>query len=118
MRYGKEVLGVDFPSTIWVGIDSQTAAQTSRQLVATPGTGRNLFITDIIISNQGTPGSVTLVEDCSGTPKNISLPIYMGLSTGFAKRFRTPIKATADKNVGYTSVGVATHGVQINGFTL
>ena len=117
MRYGKEVLGVDFPSTIWVGIDSQTTAQTSRQLVATPGTGRCLFVTDIIISNQDIPGYVVLVEDCSGTPLPKTIPFYFGVSSGMAKRFRTPIKVTADKDIGYTST-CSSHGVQINGFTL
>jgi len=95
---------------------NQSSAQTNTELVATPGAGKSLYITDIIISNGATEGNVKLVEDTGGTPADILEVMYFAINGGCVINLQTPLKLTANKNLGYTSVTCTTHSVAVSGY--
>jgi hypothetical protein len=97
--------------------DNQSIAQTNTALKAAPGAGLSLYITDIIISNGATAGNVKIVEDTSGIPVDIIEVMYFAINGGMSKKFRTPIRASANVDIGYTSVTSTTHSVTISGYT-
>jgi hypothetical protein len=70
----------------------------------------------MIISNGATAGSVKIVEDTAGTPVDIIELMYFPINGGMSKRFATPIRVTANKDVGYTSVTSTTHSVTLSGY--
>lgn len=96
--------------------DNQSTAQTNTQLQAAPGANLSLYITDIVISNGATAGNVKIVEDTSGTPVDIVEIMYFAANGGAALHFTTPIRVTANTNVGYTSATVTTHSITMNGY--
>jgi len=91
-------------------------AQTNTELVATPGAGLSLYITDVIISNGATAGNVKLVESTASSPLDIIEVAYLAINGGFVANFQTPLKLTANKNLGYTSVSCTTHSVTVAGY--
>lgn len=97
--------------------EDHTSAQTNNQLVAAPTiAGRTIYVTDLIVSNGATEGTIKLVEDPGGSPVQISQTIYVGTTGGAVINFRAPIKLTANKALGFTSTGCTTHSIQVNGF--
>lgn len=106
-----------FHPNLWRVNENHSSAQTNNQLKAAPGSGLSLYITDIIISNGATAGSVQLVEDEGGTPATIAGPYYFSITGGMNPPLQTPIRLTADKSLGFTSTGVTTHTITIIGFT-
>ena len=96
---------------------NQAAAQTNTELVAAPGAGLSLYITDVIISNGATAGNVKLVESTADSPLDIIEVGYFAINGGFVSNFQTPLKLTANKNLGYTSVSCTTHSVTVSGYT-
>ncbi len=56
------------------------------------------------------------MEDTGGTPADLAGPFYLAISGGAALHLKTPIRVTADKNVGFTSVTVTTHTITLLGF--
>lgn len=103
-------------TTIWAATDNQAAAQTDTALQATPGAGLSLYVTDIIISNGATAGSVKLVEDTASAADIVEL-MYFAINGGCVINLKTPIKLTANKDLGYTSVSVTSHSITVCGFT-
>lgn len=95
---------------------NQSSAQTNTELQATPGAGLSLYITDIIISNGATEGNVKLVESTGSTPLDILEVMYFAINGGCVINFQTPLKLTANKNLGYTSVDCTTHSVTVSGY--
>lgn len=102
---------------LWKANENHSSAQTNNALKAAPGSGLSLYITDIIISNGATAGTVKLVEDTGGTPADIAGPYYFAANGGMSKKFATPLRLTADKDLGFTSTVVTTHTVTISGYT-
>ena len=100
----------------WVATENQAGAQTDTVLQAAPAVGFSLYITDIIISNGATAGTVELVEKTASST-TIMEKKYFAINGGLTHRFRTPIKVTAAENLGYTSVSVTTHSITVCGFT-
>lgn len=100
----------------WQATDNQSSAQTNTALQGAPGASLSLYITDMIISNGAVAGNVKIVEDTGGSPADIIEVMYFAINGGMSKRFATPIKITANKNVGYTSVTSTTHSVTLSGF--
>ena len=92
-------------------------AQTNTELVAAPGAGLSLYITDVIISNGATAGNVKLVESTADSPLDIIEVGYFAINGGFVSNFQTPLKLTANKNLGYTSVSCTTHSITVSGYT-
>jgi len=103
-------------STIWSATDTQAAAQTDTALQATPGAGLSLYVTDIIISNGATAGTVKLVEHTASAADIVEL-MYFAINGGCVINLKTPIKLTANKDLGYTSATVTTHSITVCGFT-
>lgn len=101
----------------WKVNENHVTAQTNNQLKAAPGANLSFYITDIIISNGATAGTVKLVEDEGGTPADIFGPYYFAVNGGICKRFATPIRMTANKSLGFTSTSVTTHTVTVVGYT-
>jgi len=110
----------DIPlSAGWSALDAQAAAQSNKVLKAAPANaGESLYVSSITFSNGATAGTVKLVEDPAGTPVDKFGPIYLAINSTTAIVFEIPIKLTALKALGYTSVTVTTHSVSVQGFTV
>ena len=93
------------------------AAATNHLLMAAPGAGKALYITDLVLTNVGTAGTIKLVEDPAGTPANITPTMAIAVNTTVAIKLDTPIKLTANTALGITSVSCVAHGIQVNGYT-
>lgn len=102
---------------LWKANENHSSAQTNNELKAAPGAGLSLYVTDIVISNGATAGTVKLVEDTGGTPADLLGPVYLGINAGMSKKFATPIRLTADKNLGFTSTLATTHTIFVSGYT-
>lgn len=96
--------------------ENHSSAQTNNVLKTAPGTGVRYYITDIIISNGATAGTVKIVEDASGTPADVLGPYYFGANSGMSKHFETPIPLSINKDLGFTSVTVTTHTITVSGY--
>jgi hypothetical protein len=92
-----------------------SAAQTDTQLVAAPASGLSIYVTDIVISNGATAGTVIIEED-TASAKTAKFKLYPGINGGCALHFNQPIKLTAEKNLGVLSATVTTHSVLIGYF--
>lgn len=99
----------------WKGNENNAAAQTNNEIVATPGGGLSLYVVSIIMS-YGIAGTIKLVED-TASPADIAGPYYFAANGGLAFQFNPPLKLTANKNLGYTSVGAGNHTVTVSGYT-
>ena len=113
--YGRQFVETTHPN-LWKATDNQATAQTNTELKGPPGAGLSLYITDIIISNGATLGNIKFVEDSGGTPVDIIEVMYFAVNGGAVINLKTPLKITANKNFGYTSVDVSTHSITISGF--
>lgn len=100
----------------WSLYEDHTTAQTNNQLKAAPGANLSLYITDVVVSNGATAGTIKLVEDESGTPVQISQTIYMAVNGGAVIRWKTPKRLTANKTLGFTSTTVTTHSIEVHGY--
>lgn len=100
----------------WKLFEDHTSAQTNNQLKSAPGANLSLYITDIIYSNGATAGSIKLVEDEGGTPVQLTQTVYMAINGGAVMNFETPIRMTANKTLGFTSVTCTTHSVEVHGY--
>lgn len=101
---------------LWKVNENHSSAQTNNQLKAAPGANLSLYITDLIISNGATAGTVKIVEDEGGTPVDLLGPYYFAINGGLTMHFATPIRLTANKTLGFTSATVTTHTVSLNGY--
>ena len=113
--YGRQFVETIHPN-LWKATDNQATAQTNTELKGTPGAGLSLYITDVVVSNGATLGNIKFVEDSGGTPVDIIEVMYFAVNGGAVINFKTPLKITANKNFGYTSVDVTTHSITISGF--
>lgn len=102
-------------SNLFDATDNQSSAQTDTALVSAPGAGLSLFITDLIISNGATAGSVKIVENTASSTDVIEL-MYFAINGGMTKHFDPPLQISENVDVGYTSATVTTHSVFISGF--
>lgn len=100
----------------WTLFEDHTTAQTNNQLKAAPGANLSLYITDVVVSNGATAGSIKLVEDEGGTPVQISQTIYMAINGGAVIHWNTPKRLTANKTLGFTSTTVTTHSIEVHGY--
>lgn len=100
----------------WTVSENSASAETNNELKAAPGAGLSLYITDIVISTDAAI-SAQLVEDTGGTPATVAGPYYFAANGGAGLHFVTPIQITANKNLGYTTVGASHCTVEVHGFT-
>lgn len=101
---------------LWKANEDHTSAQTNNELKAAPGSGLSIYVTDIIVSNGATAGTIKLVEDPAGTPVDLLGRIFMAINGGAVINLETPIRLTADKALGFTSVTVTTHSIFVSGY--
>jgi hypothetical protein len=88
------------------------AAQTNQELVAAPAAGYSIYITDVILSTD-TAMNIKLVED-TGSATDILECMYFAANGGMVSNFKTPLKLTANKNLGITSSDAGNHSVVIS----
>lgn len=100
----------------WRANNNDATAQTNKALKTAPGAGLSLYLQTLIISIGPTAGNVKLVEDTAGTPVDIAGPYYFAANGGIAVNFEPPLRLTANKNLGFTSVTVTNHTVTLSGF--
>ena len=89
------------------------AAQTNATVVAAPGAGLSLYITDLIISNGATAGNITLLDGSGGS---LLFELYPAINGGVSMSFRNPIKLTANTLLATTSSTVTTHAITVTGY--
>lgn len=113
--YGRQCVNTVHPN-FWSATATYAGAQTATEIKAAPGAGLSLYITDVIVSNGATAGNIKFLED-TGTPGADKIEImYFAANGGAVIHFRTPIKLTANKNFGITSITCTTHSVTVNGY--
>jgi len=113
--YGRQCVETVHPC-FWSASAAYTGAQTAVEVVAAPGASLSLYVTDVIISNGATAGNVKLGEDTAALVDKIEV-MYFAINGGAVMNLRTPIKLTANKNLGLTSVTCTTHTVTVCGYT-
>jgi hypothetical protein len=102
----------------WSAFEDETDATANDEIKAAPGAGLSLYVTDLIVSNDATAAiTFKLMEDTGGTPTAVSGTFKVAVSSSLVINFRTPIKLTAAKNLGYTATGTSNYTVQVCGFT-
>ena len=112
--YGRQCVETVHPN-LWSATANYGEAQTATELKATPGAGLSLYITDIIISNGPVAGNVKLVEDTASAVDKLEV-MYFAINGGASLTLKTPIKLTANKNLGVTSVTSTNHSVTVSGY--
>ena len=80
-----------------------TAVQTNTALVSAPAAGISIYLTDVIISANA-EGYVTLEEDTGSAQTVIVQRLNFADDGGCSITFSQPIKLTAAKDLGLTSV--------------
>lgn len=101
---------------LWTALFNQGSATADHLLKAAPGANLSLYITDILVSNGATAGTVLFEED-SASAKTTKIPtLYLAANGGAVLNLKTPIRCTANKDFGYTSATVTTHSVLVNGY--
>lgn len=103
---------------LWSVTGTYTVAQTNLELKAAPGASLSLYITDIVVSNGATAGTVKFVQSTASSPVDKISPLYLPINGFITMQFLTPIRITANTNFGITSVTCTTHSVILNGFIM
>ena len=100
-----------------IGFGSYAAAQTDTALIADPGSGLAVYVTDIVVTNDSTAAITVFLESDTASAKTAITPTYkIPASGGMALSFRTPIKGTVHKNVGVTTTGTSNFTVEVHGY--
>jgi hypothetical protein len=104
-----------YPGTGWCANTTQTGAVTTGQIVAAPGTGLCLYITDILVTNDSTAAiTFNLIE---GTTTSLTGAQKIPTSGGFILNLRKPIRLAANTKLSYTTTGTSNYTIFINGYT-
>ena len=94
-----------------------TATPSPFELVAAPGSGLSLYLTDLLVSNGATAGRIKLVEDSGSALSDVIPYLHFAANAGTPKHFDPPLQITANTNIAYSSVSVTTHSIMVSGFT-
>ena len=101
-----------------IGFGNYAAAQTDTALIADPGSGVAIYVTDIVVTNDSTAAITVFLESDTASAKTAITPTYkIPASGGMALHFRTPIKGTVHKNLGVTTTGVSNFTVEAHGYS-
>jgi hypothetical protein len=113
-RSGRPYVATYHPNFWTATVHDHNTAQTAHSLVAAPGGALCLYVTDIIISNGATAGTVEVHD----TDRTISTgDLYLAANGGCVINLKTPMKCLAAHALEFTSVTVTTHTVTVCGFT-
>ncbi len=113
--YGRLLVEGEHPN-FWRATAAYAAAQTKTEVKAAPGSGLSLYITDIVISNGATAGTIKLIEDTASAATDVLSTLFLAINGPCVMQFATPLKLTANKNLGITSVTVTTHSITVSGY--
>jgi hypothetical protein len=108
------------PGTIWTVFHNEPSAlaNTDTSLAAAPGAGLSLYVTDWIVTNGSTAAiTIFLEEDTASTKSPKTATHQVPKDGGFAMKYTTPIKLTANKDLGFTVVNASIYGVEVHGYT-
>jgi hypothetical protein len=103
--------GID--ATFWAHDGSTAAALTNKSLVAAPGAGKAIYITDIHFSNEGTANQAMLLDGSGGSALYNE---YMAANTARAQALKTPIKLTANTALCITTTAADHFIVDVGGY--
>ena len=107
---------LQYDGTAGTATGNYSSVQTNTELVAAPGAGVSIYLTDLLISNGATAGYITIVEDT--TSAVVKIPrLNLAANGGASIQFATPIKFTAAKNLGITSSTADDFSVTASYFT-
>lgn len=112
---GRTIVNTAHPSS-WVAFENHTTAQTDNPIKGTPGAGYRLVITDIILSNGATAGTIKLVEN-TASASDISATYYFAINGGMAMPMSGVIRLSENVDLGFTSATVTTHTITVLGYT-
>lgn len=100
-------------------IASGDAVHTAQELVAVPGAGLHLYITDIILTNSSTAAMTFLFEEDEGGASEAQVlgKIYLPVSANLHIRFATAKKLSENVSFGFTNTGQSNASVTVCGFT-
>lgn len=114
-RDGRQLIETGHPHFFHT-FSAYAAAQTNVSLVAAPGAGLSLYITDVVVNSEinAAGGRVSLLDDLTTTGEKIRFQLGTGESKNHS--FKQPIKLTAAKALGITTIATAT-SVFIAGYT-
>jgi hypothetical protein len=102
------------PNRVYGCVADHNTAQANHSVIAASGSAStSIYITDIMISNGATAGSVQILDGSGGA---VLWYMYCAINGGCAIQLHTPIKLTANTAVCYTSTTVTTHTVAVGGF--
>lgn len=102
---------------LWTYSHDETSAQTDHEVVAAPGANLSLYITDIVVSNGATAGTIKFELDTASAKTQVGGTKYLAINGGWSAHFKTPYRITANKNFGFSSVTCTTHSVEVHGYT-
>jgi hypothetical protein len=106
----------DRPPVIWSAFHDCEDAHGDVALQAAPGSGLSLYVTDWIVTNATLAITIKLEEDTASAKTAKTAIQYVPKDGGFVMKFETPIKLTANKDLGFTSTGTSNFGVEVHGF--
>lgn len=93
-----------------------SAVTTNAELVAAPGAGVSIYLTDLLVSNGATAGYVTIVENTASATVKVQR-LNMAANGGASIQFSTPIKLSTNVNLGVTSSTADDFSVTASFFT-
>ena len=104
------------PSTANVGRVSNQydVAQADTSLIAAPGAGVQIVVTDVIFSNGATAGDFVLLDS---DDTNLLQKVYLAVNGGIVMNLTCPIILTANKGLHFTSTTVTTHSITVLYYT-
>jgi hypothetical protein len=100
---------------LWSGTANTSSAETA-EVVAAPGAGLSLYVTEIMVSAL-TAQTIKIVEDAGGTPVDIVEIMYLPANGTVTMSLSTPIRVTANTNLGYTTTAAVATSIFFSGYT-
>ncbi len=100
--------------TFWARTGSTAAALTNTEMLAAPGAGKAIYITDIHLSNEGGAANQISVLDGSGGAAMFNH--YFAANQGITASFRTPMVLTANTALCVTTTAADHAIIEVGGY--
>ena len=94
------------------------AAQTDHLLVDEPGSGKALYLTDVVFATNTVAGTLSLTQAPTGTSINVIPPLYVAANTVKEIHLNTPLKTTDNSSLRITTVVATNPSVIICGYII
>lgn len=101
-RDGRSLVEIGHP-TFFQTFTAYAASTTNSSVVAAPGAGLSLYLTDVVVNAEGNAlsGRLSFLDDLTSTGEK--LRFRLGTNETSDHTFRQPIKLTANKPLGVTT---------------